>query len=60
MNRDRWHVEYDRAFGGWIIALPDGGLVARFENEDEARLAADAVNALAVPRRASWEAEARA
>ena len=53
---DRWVVEHDPAFGGWIITTRAGELVAQFEVEREARQAADAVNAQIEPRRSAWEA----
>ena len=60
----RWQVEYDSDFGGWIVAAygptARGELVARFETEADAHLAADAVNASRAreSRRATWEAHA--
>ena len=59
-HHDRWQVEFDPQFGGWIVVAygpaAHGDLVARFETEAEAHLAADAVNATAFTRRSTWEA----
>ena len=60
----RWQVEYDSDFGGWIVAAygptARGELVARFETEADAHLAADAVNAQAVQQGRRTVREVRA
>lgn len=58
-HHDRWVVEFRPKFGGWIIMAygpgEHGDLIAQFETESDARLAAHAVNHTVFARRASWE-----